>query len=149
MKLLEIGGQLQRLIYRGVAQSGSAPASGVGGRRFKSSRPDQFIMIGSGFAADHSSLILIMVQAHIFVHGRVQGVGFRYNVRRRAAALALKGYVRNLVDGRVEILARGSRERLGKFIGFMKNNPGISYVVKLDIDWEEPLGELEDFRIKF
>ena len=90
-----------------------------------------------------------MVQVHIFVHGRVQGVGFRYSVCKRAAALALKGYVRNLVDERVEILAQGSRERLGKLIGFVRNSPGLSYVIKLDIDWEEPLSSLKDFHITF
>lgn len=90
-----------------------------------------------------------MVQTHIFAHGRVQGVSFRYYVRKRAAALALKGYVRNLADGRVEILARGSRERLGKLLYYVRNNPGLSYVTKLDINWEEPVGDLEGFHIRF
>jgi acylphosphatase len=90
-----------------------------------------------------------MVQVHMFAHGRVQGVNFRYNVRKRAAALALKGYVRNLADGRVEILARGSRERLGKLINYIKGNPGFSYVIKLDIGWEESSSDLEDFHIRF
>ncbi len=94
-------------------------------------------------------LLLVMVQAHIFVQGRVQGVGFRYNVRKRAAALALRGYVRNLVDGRVEILVQGSRECLGKFIDFVRNGPGLSYVIGLNIDWEEPLSSLGDFHIRF
>ena len=90
-----------------------------------------------------------MVQAHIFAHGRVQGVSFRYYVRKRAAALALKGYVRNLADGRVEILARGSLENLGKFVTYVRNNPGLSHVFRLDINWEEPLSDLEGFHIKF
>jgi acylphosphatase len=90
-----------------------------------------------------------MIQAHIFAHGRVQGVGFRYHVYKRAIALALKGYVRNLADGRVEILAQGSREHLGRLVKYMKSNPGLSYVIKLDINWEKPLGDLENFRIGF
>ena len=90
-----------------------------------------------------------MVQAHIFAHGRVQGVSFRYYVRKRAVALALKGYVRNLADGRVEILARGSRESLDKLVDYVRSNPGLSYVVRLDINWEEPLSDLEGFRIRF
>ena len=90
-----------------------------------------------------------MVQTHIFAHGRVQGVSFRYYVRKRAVALALEGYARNLADGRVEILARGARESLDKLVDYMRNNPGLSYVVKLDINWEEPLGDLEDFHIRF
>ena len=94
-------------------------------------------------------LLFIMVQAHIFVNGRVQGVGFRYSVRKRAAALTLKGYVRNLVDGRVEILAQGSRERLGQLIDFVRNSPGLSFVIRLNIDWEEPSSGFEDFHITF
>ncbi len=90
-----------------------------------------------------------MVQVHIFVHGRVQGVNFRYNVRKRAAALALKGYVRNLVDGRVEILAQGGRERLDILIDYVRNSPGLSYVTRLDIDREELSGDLGDFHIGF
>ncbi len=90
-----------------------------------------------------------MIQAHIFAHGRVQGVGFRYHVLKRAIALALGGYVRNLADGRVEILAQGPRENLDKLMDYVRSNPGLSYVVKLDINWEEPLSNLEDFRIDF
>ena len=85
----------------------------------------------------------------MFAHGRVQGVNFRYNVRRRAVALALKGYVRNLADERVEILARGSQENLGKFIKYVRGHPGLSYVTKLDVSWEKTLSDLEGFRIKF
>ena len=46
-------------------------------------------------------------RAHIVVSGRVQGIGFRYNVQKWAQSLGLKGWVRNLVDGSVEILAEG------------------------------------------
>ncbi|MFC1713416.1 acylphosphatase [Candidatus Poribacteria bacterium] len=90
-----------------------------------------------------------MFQAHMFAHGRVQGVSFRYYVRKRAIALALKGYVRNLADGRVEILARGSRESLDELVSYLRSNPGLSYVVKLDINREEPSGDLEGFHIRF
>lgn len=90
-----------------------------------------------------------MIQVHIFARGRVQGVSFRYHVLKRAIALALDGYVRNLADGRVEILAQGSRENLDKLIDYMRSNPGLSYIVKLNINWEEPLSNLEGFRIDF
>jgi acylphosphatase len=88
------------------------------------------------------------MQARIFAQGRVQGVGFRYNVNRYATDLELKGYVRNLRDGRVEILAQGSQENIQKIINYLRGSPGFSHVVKLDIDWEEPLSGLSSFHIK-
>lgn len=90
-----------------------------------------------------------MVQARISVHGRVQGVNFRYYVHRCAVELGLKGYVRNLHDGRVEILAQGSQEDVQKLANYVRGSPGLSYVVKLDIDWEEPLSSLSSFHIRF
>jgi len=89
------------------------------------------------------------MQAHIFAHGRVQGVGFRYNVSGYASGLGLRGYVRNLHDGRVEILVQGSQEDIQKIIYYLRSSPGFSQVAKLDIDWEEPLSDLSGFRIRF
>ena len=54
-----------------------------------------------------------MKQAHVFYSGIVQGVGFRFFVHHTAAALGLSGWVRNLRDGRVEILVEGN-EQLNK-----------------------------------
>jgi len=51
-----------------------------------------------------------MIQAHIFYSGTVQGVGFRYTFLRYATLLQLNGWVRNLSDGRVEVVVEGSRE---------------------------------------
>lgn len=90
-----------------------------------------------------------MVQAHIFAHGRVQGVNFRYYVHRCAVELGLNGYVRNLHDGRVEILAQGSQEGVQKLVNYVRGNPGLSYVVKLDIDWEEPSSSYSSFHVRF
>lgn len=53
-----------------------------------------------------------MIRAHIFYSGRVQGVGFRFTVQRYAQDLGLLGWVKNLPDGRVEILAEGDREKI-------------------------------------
>jgi acylphosphatase len=51
-------------------------------------------------------------ELHAYVNGWVQGVGYRYFVVNKALALGLRGYVRNLNDGRVEVLAQGSRLNL-------------------------------------
>ncbi|MEM2991408.1 MAG: acylphosphatase [Halobacteria archaeon] len=90
-----------------------------------------------------------MFQAHIFAHGRVQGVNFRYYVQRKAEELGLKGYVRNLSDGRVEILAQGSRDNLKELISYVRSSPGLSFVTDLEVSWEEAKVDLGGFRIRF
>ncbi len=90
-----------------------------------------------------------MIQARMFADGRVQGVNFRHYVRRFASDLGLKGYVRNLPDGRVEILAQGIEENVQKLINYIKSNPGLSDVVNLDISWEKESGNFSDFHIRF
>src|SRR5439155_14218496 len=87
------------------AQLGSAPASGAGGRWFKSSRPDHF-----PFAPSLVSMTFVRSAAEIVVEGRVQGVGYRNFAHRKAAQLGLHGYVMNLKDGRVRVRVEGSRE---------------------------------------
>ena len=57
-----------------------------------------------------------MKQAHIYYSGIVQGVGFRYTVQRYARDLKLTGWVRNLNDGRVEILTQGPEATIQKFL---------------------------------
>jgi acylphosphatase len=57
---------------------------------------------------------------HFIVKGRVQGVGFRWFVQREAYELGLRGWVRNTVDGDVEVLAAGSEEQLRKLYASLK-----------------------------
>ena len=57
-----------------------------------------------------------MVCAHIYYSGRVQGVGFRYTTQIFANELKLSGWVKNLNDGRVEILVEGKQEIVSQFI---------------------------------
>jgi len=105
--------------------------------------------MGISFCSPLPITLLIMVQAHLFAHGRVQGVGFRYTVHRYATKLGLNGWVRNLHDERVEILAQGSQDDIQKLISYLKGNPGLSYVVKLDIIWEKPSKVFSNFHIEF
>lgn len=53
----------------------------------------------------------------VYYSGRVQGVGFRYTTRRIAAGFDVAGYVRNLPDGRVELVAEGNTDQLDRFLG--------------------------------
>jgi acylphosphatase len=69
-----------------------------------------------------------MQAARFWVSGRVQGVGFRYSARRRAIELGLSGYARNLVDGRVELLAQGEDSSIDAFEEWLQRGPPIARV---------------------
>lgn len=89
-----------------------------------------------------------MVQIYMIAQGRVQGVNFRYYVLRKANELGINGYVRNLKDGNVEILAQGTRDNIDKLIEYVKSNPGSSFVTNLEITWEKPETYFNSFQIK-
>ena len=79
-----------------------------------------------------------LVRAHIIVEGLVQGVGFRWFVARQADSLGLKGVVRNLYDGNVEIDASGDRSLIEELIRHVKVGPRGARVVNLKIEWKDP-----------
>jgi acylphosphatase len=81
-----------------------------------------------------------------FVHGRVQGVGFRAFVMYRARDLGLVGYARNLSDGvSVEVRAEGPRSDLELLLKALREGPPSSYVERVDISWSPPLGTFAGF----
>ncbi len=65
-----------------------------------------------------------MVRYHIFVEGRVQGVGFRYLVQTHALTYQLTGSVKNLDNGMVEIYAQGNRDDLNAFLTTIMHGDG-------------------------
>ena len=73
-----------------------------------------------------------------FVRGRVQGVGFRYFVQRAASAMGLTGYVRNLDDGRVEVYATGSEDKISVLVGLLHQGPRWSEVHGVEEQHAEP-----------
>lgn len=92
---------------------------------------------------------MTLARVHIYVSGRVQGVFYRSNTRRKALELGITGWVRNLPDGRVEIVAEGEREKLERLIEWCRHGPPLARVEDLEIIWEEPRGEFESFTIKW
>ena len=72
-----------------------------------------------------------MVRRHYLVTGRVQGVGFRYFVKTKAVALGVKGRVRNLEDGRVEVMAQANEDALRAFEAEIAQGPPASKVLDL------------------
>lgn len=88
-----------------------------------------------------------VVSRRYFIHGRVQGVGFRYFVQHRAAALGVRGYTRNLDDGRVEVYATGTPEQLKQLSGLLWKGPAMSDVRGVD-EQEAPLEKVTGFDIE-
>ncbi len=88
------------------------------------------------------------MRAHIIVNGLVQGVGFRYFIYRKAVELDLRGFVRNLYNGDVEIVVEGDRDKIQILIEHAKIGPRSAFVKDVKIDWEEDKNEFSDFRIK-
>ena len=83
-----------------------------------------------------------------FVLGVVQGVGFRYFVLDAASAVGAVGWVRNLRDGRVELVAEGSRPALEGLLTQVRQGPRAGRVDRVDETWEQPTGEFRDFRLQ-
>lgn len=69
---------------------------------------------------------------HCFVTGRVQGVCFRMYTQRQAENNGLTGWVRNLLDGRVEVMAFGNEQQLDKLNHWLKSGPSMAQVTKLE-----------------
>lgn len=85
-------------------------------------------------------------QLRAFVHGRVQGVGFRAFVARRAGELGLQGYAHNLSDGvSVEVIAEGSRAALEALLAALRVGPSGAYVERVDDSWGEASGAYRGF----
>src|SRR6476660_376686 len=90
-----------------------------------------------------------IVRAHIWVKGRVQGVGFRAHVEYSARQMSgLTGWVRNVGYDTVEAMAEGERAIVEKFIQMMKDGPRGSRVDESKVEWENPTGEFDRFGVK-
>lgn len=85
---------------------------------------------------------------HAFVSGMVQGVSFRSETKRIAKNLGIKGWIRNLPDGRVEVLAEGEKDKIGALIEFLKKGPPAARVDNVDVKIEDHKGEFKGFSIK-
>jgi len=87
-------------------------------------------------------------QLHVYYSGWVQGVGFRFTAERVAASLELKGWVRNLRDGRVEIVCEGKESALKDFFERVSATFK-TYVRDVDARWGEATGQFDGFDIRF
>ncbi len=83
-----------------------------------------------------------------FITGRVQGVGFRWFAERVASELGVTGYARNLEDGRVEVYAVGTAEKLNELTGYLWKGPRAANVRKVE-ELDASVQEYSDFRIEY
>jgi len=89
-----------------------------------------------------------LVRVHIWVKGRVQGVGFRAFVASSAGFNGVKGWVRNVGYGTVETVAEGTRQQIEQFTKAVKTGPGASRVDESRVEEETPSGEFSDFEVR-
>jgi acylphosphatase len=85
---------------------------------------------------------------HVLISGRVQGVFFRAATREHASQLGLRGWVRNLPDGRVEALFEGGEEHLAEMLDWCHRGPPGSLPEEVRSRWEKAKGEFTCFRIR-
>ena len=83
------------------------------------------------------------------VQGIVQGVGFRYSAIIQARRLGLTGYVRNMPDGTVEVLAEGPKEDLGKLHRWLQRGPSAAIVRRVEHRYQPYSGGYRDFGVKY
>lgn len=96
----------------------------------------------------HADVTSDTVRAHLYVSGVVQGVFYRAHTTRVARSLGLNGWVRNLVDGRVEIVAEGTRHGIDKLIGWCQIGPPAASVKDVEVVYEQPLGDMTEFQTR-
>ena len=82
-------------------------------------------------------------RVHVLVSGRVQGVFFRAHTQEKARGLELAGWVRNLPDGRVELIAEGDETDLAALLEWVQVGPSSARVEGVQGDWSTPQGEKE------
>ncbi|MGF3523095.1 MAG: acylphosphatase [Candidatus Bathyarchaeia archaeon] len=95
------------------------------------------------------SSVKVKARAHVWVSGRVQDVFFRQATKREANSLGVKGWVRNLPDGKVEAVFEGEEDVVKMLLEFVKQGPPRAKVSKLDVTWEEPTGEFRTFSVVY
>lgn len=83
------------------------------------------------------------------VHGHVQGVGYRATVEAAAARLGVTGWVRNRIDGCVDVLAEGSQAQLDRLLEVLRVGPRLAEVTDIEIEWASATGEFKRFSVRF
>ncbi len=92
------------------------------------------------------SRYLELIRAHVFISGKVQGVGYRFYTSQTAVSLGINGWVKNLPDGRVEAVFEGREEAVEKIINWCYTGPRSAIVQDVLVRYEQTKG-IEGFEI--
>lgn len=87
-------------------------------------------------------------QYHLLITGRVQGVGYRASALEKGQQLGIRGWVKNLSDGRVEMLIAGEQLELEQMISWTEQGPRFAEVTHIDVSEQSVTGKLSDFHIR-
>ncbi len=88
-------------------------------------------------------------RVHVFYSGRVQGVGFRITAEEAAHSVGVVGWVKNLRDGRVELLAEGEEETLKRFLEDIRTGPMKNFINQVEVVWGHVSGAFDEFEIRY
>lgn len=89
------------------------------------------------------------VQFEIKITGKVQGVGFRYFAQKKAAEFDVSGWVKNMSDGSVVVMAQGNETDLDTFIDHLKKGPSMARVSYVSVSRMPEPEKFDDFRVKY
>jgi acylphosphatase len=132
-------GSLEAILSTG---EGAATENSFAGR---GRRP---IIGARGFHVERPGGEVMLARRHVYYSGTVQGVGFRYTARRLARGRGVTGLVRNLADGRVEVVAEGEGGAVSEFLAAVEQAMG-SYIRDVETLEEPPTGEFDGFGVAF
>jgi len=88
---------------------------------------------------------MVNVRVHVLVSGRVQGVFFRQNTKQQAQRLGVKGWVRNLPNGRVEAVFEGEESIVKAIVEYCRHGPSYARVENIEVNYENYKDEFLDF----
>ncbi len=88
-------------------------------------------------------------RVHLIIKGRVQGVFYRATAAETATALSLAGWVRNMPDGGVEIVAEGGKPAIEKLVEWCWQGPPAAHVKSVLVNWENYVGEFDSFDVTY
>lgn len=88
-------------------------------------------------------------RAHIFYSGKVQGVGFRMTVEETAQRLGVVGWVKNLRNGQVELVAEAEQDILERFLGAIRAGSMKNFISQVDVTWSNASETFDEFSIRY
>ena len=91
----------------------------------------------------------MMKRIHAFYSGRVHGVGFRITAEEMAHSLGVVGWVKNLRDGRVELVAEADEATLERFLDAIRNGPMKNFITQVEISWSNATETFDEFEIRY